>query len=299
MSELNHFIAATQHTDRAGAQFVHKTDGAQKSPAAWSLRASKVPGHIPHHKVSGKQIAELVRPVLIERCRFLHQFPSRSVMTHRCEVIVTAYLDLQSNGFDVRDIRTFSLRHAKALLKIWKSRGLANTTIYNRWSALRSWSLALCKHGMLSRIEEYWPEFTRVEQGKQGYRVYSVDEVQARSDFLGQQTDKTAYLVDRLTRELQMTRQIAFEIELDAVSAVVHGESILRVGVGAKRQAFMAMDEHKSLMLELRDFMRARNRKTLAWTGLDLDGAVQKYALRLSYVNRTLLKGKPRVGKSA
>ena len=250
-------------------------------------------------KLAGQPIAEQVSLVMSDRARFLGEFPSRRVMQERCKRITPVYRELDAMGFQVTDVTTFDLKQARALLERWKSNGLSKKTIYNRWNALRSWAIALNKHGMLGSIEEYWPDFggtaASVETASAS-RVLSPVQIKERSDFLREHSDKTAYLIDRLTREAEMSRVDALEIELVAAQGVAFGQDMLRCGNGASVRVYWHMAQHRALMQEVVDFMAGRNRLKLGWPDLDIEAAIAKYSLRMSYVNRCMFPREDKQG---
>jgi len=239
---------------------------------------------------------EQVSAVLSKHYRFIGQIPRRSVFAKQVKVIVAYYRTLNKLGFEIRDVTSFGLRHAKVLLQAWQTT-CAPSTVYVRWSALRFWTRALEKHGMLGSIKELQPEFVRSAQTTTGIRVLTIQEAQVRSDYLSEKSD---YLVDRLTRELGLTREEALLLSLDSLNAVLDDKSSrLRVGFGLQRRVAVINPSHVPFMVQIRDFMVSRNRKTLAWSNLDPDAALQKYALRLSYVTRTLFPQAKRGGNPA
>lgn len=250
-------------------------------------------------QLQGRAIAEQVKLVLADRCRFLGEFPSRRVMQDRCERIVTSYSELKTMGFQITEVTSFGLKHARALLESWKTRGLANKTIYNRWSALRGWVIALGKHGMLGTIEEYWPDFNSETKPTTSARQLTPEQLQERSDYLASKSDKTAYLVDRLAREVGMVREDALEMEHIAALAVAQGHGVLRCGNGASARVYTKISEHQRLFKEAADFMTERKREKLSWPGLSNHEAIAKYTFRLSYVTRTLFPKKDDRGERA
>ena len=234
-------------------------------------------------------LADQIRESLTRYHRMIGVTPSRSSIKNTVTKLSGFYAQLKASGFDIKDVKTFSLRHAKALLQIWQSKECAHGTVYMRWSMIRTWSRVLGKHGMIGPITDYQADFDRTNEPLTGYRSLNADEVAKRSDFLSQKSDLTPYLVDRLTRELELTREMALQTDIDAVQSVVDGgDRVLRVGRGNHRKNVTQIQQHLGLMVEVLNFMRSRSRKTLAWTGLDIDTAVEKYAHRMTYVNRTL-----------
>lgn len=217
--------------------------------------------------------------------------PSRSSLNQRVEILTGFYKTLRTNGFDIKDNSSLSLKHAKALLDIWQAQGKASNTTYAQWSDLRSWSRVLGKDGMIGPVTDYQDGFQRHAPAgsSNGYIVLDKSQLQTRSAFLSTKPDLTPYLVDRLTRELDITREMALELDIETVREVIEREaSVLRVGVGNQRKVILHVRLHLELLVEVLEFMVSRNRKTLAWTGLDLDAAIHKYALRTAYVNRTI-----------
>lgn len=294
MSDVQKFVAVSIESSLRGAVYPSKLKASDTSPAFWARTERGVAGFATaspqKSNVPGSaSLVEQIRLTLSNHYRFIGQTPRRAMVEQRVQLLATFYRELKSGGFDITDVSTFGLRHAKALLAIWQKKQRSSNTVYMRWSVVRSWTISLGKQGMVGTITDYQPDFVRDSKSSKGYREFTAEEIQKRSDYLGTKSDLTHYLVDRLTRELNVTRETAFEIEIGAAQAVVDGGAeILRVISGNRPISVPRMDQHRALMVEVRDFMLARNRKTLAWTGLDLDAAIQKYALRLSYVSRTL-----------
>lgn len=256
-------------------------------------RAPMAPlGHAMSDQIRDLPIRDQISAILTDRARFLGDFPSRRVLSERVERLVTAYTELRTMGFQITDVTSFGLRHARALLENWKQRQLSRKTIYNRWSTLRSWTLALNKHGMLGSIDEFWPDFSATVREPTGARQLTAQQLQDRSDYLRAQRDKTHYFVDRLAREAGMVREDALQIELSAAHGIVQGYDLLRCGHGGGAKVYKDMARHQVLFAEMADFMQQRNRTSLCWTGLDIEDAVTKYKDRLVYVGRVLFPKK-------
>ncbi|MBC7620215.1 MAG: hypothetical protein H7293_14765 [Candidatus Saccharibacteria bacterium] len=252
--------------------------------------SSEIPATAP---LAGKSYPVQIRTELTRYYRYIGQIPSRKSLDRQVKQITVHYQDLKKLGFDIQDVTTFGLRHAKALLAKWQENQCAPTTVYPRWSILRTWSRVLGKHGMLGKLSEILPGFDRRSESGGIYRVLTLEQLSARSTYLESKPDLTVYFVDRVCRDLGLTREEALQVELDAVQTVIEGEAdVLRVGIGNERKSLPNAQLHLALLTQLRDFIISRNRKTLAWSNLDLDGALQKYTLRLSYVTRTLFPDK-------
>lgn len=294
MSEVNNFLDSSRGSSPRGTAYtVQSPDKADTRPHPYRTRSDALPRNTKDLEkpsfAASVPFDEQIRTALANHHRFIGSTPSRASVKNRVVVLASFYKDLKAAGFEIQDVTKFSLRHAKALLDTWNAKGCAANTLYVRWSVLRAWSRVLNKHGMIGPLTDYEPGFERTAKTQQGYRVLSSDEVATRSDFLRAKPDLTHYLVDRITREIMVTREIAFQFAFDAVQGVVEcGNTSLRVGLGNQQKNIPHIQDHRELMLEVRDFMQARNRKTLAWSGLDLDAAIQKYALRMAYVNRTI-----------
>lgn len=250
------------------------------------------PGSALADQIRDLPIPEQISVILTDRARFLGEFPSRRVLHERIERLVTAYTELRAMGFQITDVTSFGLRHARALLENWKQRQLSRKTIYNRWGTLRSWTLALNKHGMLGSIDEFWPDFSANVRERTGGRQLTPQQLQERSDYLRAQRDKTHYFVDRLAREAGLVREDALQIELSAAQGIVSGYDLLRCGHGGGAKVYKDMARHQVLFAEMVDFMQQRNRTSLCWTGLDIEDAVTKYKDRLVYVGRVLFPKK-------
>ncbi len=252
-----------------------------------------LPPHASQHPLAGKMRGESieaqVRHILADRCQFLNEHPSRRVMNDRCSRITSCYADLKEMGFPISDVTTFGLRHAKMLLSGWREKGLSPKTIYNRWSALRSWSLTLNKHGMLGPLEELWPDFSQTSQKSTcAPRLLTPEQISTRSDWLRVKSDKTAYLVDRLCREVGLTREEALQVDRAQAMAITKGQTYMRCGQGPNARTYTTVAAHWELFREVVDFMTERNRTSLCWSGLEIQAAIDKYALRMSYVARCL-----------
>ncbi len=294
MSEVNNFLDSSRGSSPRGTAYtVQSPDKADTRPHLYRTSSDALPRNTKELDkpsfTASVPFDEQIRTALTNHHRFIGSTPSRASVKNRVVLLTSFYKELQAGGFDIQDVTKFSLRHAKALLEIWNTKGCAANTLYVRWSVLRTWSRVLKKQGMIGPLTDFEPDFDRHAQTLKGYRALSVDELATRSDFLRTKPDLTHYLVDRITREIKVTREIAFQFAFDAVQGVVEGGNTrLRVGLGNQQKNIPHIQDHRELMLEVRDFMQARNRKTLAWSGLDLDAAIQKYALRMAYVNRTI-----------
>lgn len=296
---VGHASTAPVHSTYTSANTQRPVSQSYPSRQSHGGQARAPLNHPVADKLLGQSIPVQVKLVIVDRCHFLGEFPSRRVLEHRCEVIVTVYNELQGMGFSIRDVTSFGLKHARALLELWKSRDLAKKTIYNRWSALRGWSIALGKHGMLGTIDEYWPEFSVPSTPTAGYRVLTAEQLRERSDFLGKQGDKTACLVDRLARDAGMSREDALEMEFSAAQGIAHGHDVLRCGNGASVRTYKGMGQHQALMKEAADFMSSRKRSKLGWPGLSSQDAIAKYSVRLSYVTRCLFPKDDKVAQES
>jgi hypothetical protein len=253
-----------------------------------------------HVPIAGKHLGESIEVqvmrILSNRAQLLKEHPSRRVMSDRCLRITTCYQDLKGLGFAINDVTVFGLKHAKVLLASWRERGLTRQTIYKRWSALRSWSLVLNKHGMLGPLKELWPELNLDASRKQNSsRTLTKEQIQIKSDWLREKGDKTAYLVDRLCREVGLTRENALLIDRVQVLAITKGQPFLTCGQGLTTTTYTTIATHWRLFNEVLDHMVERNRPGLGWTGLEIHDSIHKYALQMSYASRCLFlreKGK-------
>ena len=250
-------------------------------------------------KLVGHSCPVQIRSALTNYYRYIGQIPSRKSLDRQVKQISRHYEDLQKLGFDIQDVTTFGLKHAKALLAKWQGKQSAPNTVYVRWSGLRTWSRVLGKHGMLGQLQDLQPGFDRRPLPGGSNRVLDCYQLADRSSYLQSKPDLTVYLADRLCRELGLTREEALQVELDAVKAVVEGKAaVLRVGIGSDQKNVPLAHHNRQLFIEILDFMVSRNRKVLAWSHLDLEAALQKYDLRLSYVSRTLFAEEKTTGDS-
>lgn len=218
----------------------------------------------------GQSYAVQIRSVMTHHYRYLGQSPFRASLDRQVKQLTVHYKDLRGLGFDIQDVTTFGLRHAKALLAKWQSNKCAPTTIYPRWSVLRTWSRALGKHGMLGTLTDLLPGFDRRPEPGSSYRVLTIDQLSARSAYLESKPDLTAYFVDRLCRDLALTRESALQVELHDVKAAVEaGATVLRIGMGNARQNIPVSQVHLPLLIQLRDFLAAATARRLpgaTWT---------------------------------
>ena len=294
MSKVQDFISATHENSGRSRGYLVTVPIQNKGHSHWAPGSPRTSSASESFQAlppfaGVESFSEQIRPVFANYHRFLGTTPSRRVVDRKVEELAGYYKDLKRLGFEVVDVTSFGLKHAKALLGLWQTKGCASNTVYCRWSFLRSWSRVLGKHGMLPALRELQPEYMSGAGPEPRSRALTLHQVQARSDYLATKADKTVYLVDRLVREIDITREQALEIELDAVQQVVVSDAtILRVGTGSQRKNVQHIRLHMPLMTELRDFMLQRNRKALGWSDLDIDAALQKYTLRLAYVTRKL-----------
>lgn len=303
MSKLVDFaVSAPATQNRAPAYLVNLAPVARIQPY-WPIGnplsrpdTSEVPATT---RLAGHSYSVQIRSALTNYYRFIGQIPSRKSLDRQVKQISRHYEDLQKLGFDIQDVTTFGLKHAKALLAKWQGKQSAPNTVYVSWSGLRTWSRVLGKHGMLGQLKDLQPEFDRRPDPSKSNRVLDCYQLAHRSQYLQSKADLTVYLVDRLCRELGLTREEALQVELDAVKAVVEGKAaVLRVGMGGEQKSVPQAQHNLALCTEIRDFMVSRNRKTLAWSHLDLDAALQKYTLRLAYVTKTLFGENKRDGQA-
>lgn len=249
--------------------------------------------------LAGQSHSTQIRGSLTNYYRYIGQIPSRKSLDRQVKQLCVHYQDLKKLGFDIRDVTTFGLKHAKALLAKWQGNQCAPNTAYVRWSGLRTWSRVLGKHGMLGQLKDLQPDFDRRPVPGNSNRTLNGDQLAYRSQYLQSKPDLTVYLVDRLCRELDLTREEALQVELDAIQAVVEGKAdILRVGMGGEQKNVPHAQHNRALYTEILEFMLSRNRKALAWSHLDLDAALQKYTLRLAYVTKTLFGENKRGGQA-
>ncbi len=293
MSDVKSFVSTSMKEAPRGAKYHAVTTPSASSRARWPAGSPPLLQDFPNIQPampSKASFEDQIRVVLKNHYRFIGQTPRRSLVDQQVKTLCGHYKDLKRLGFDILDVTTFGLKHAKALLAKWQAGNYGSNTMYCRWSTLRSWSRALGKHGMLPSLGDLVPGFTRYETAPtRGFRLLTPSQIRERSEFLGTKPDLTVYLVDRLCREMTATREEALQLDIDAVLEVVDGDAThLRTGVGNQRVLIPHARLHLPLLTEARDFMRQRNRQTLAWSNLDLDGSLQKYSLRLSYVTRTL-----------
>lgn len=295
MSEVKFFLNSTIESAGRGQKYLIKppVSDSKKTHRGKGSKAAPFPTRANPHSVSFDGIepyGNQVRTVLTNYYRFIGDTPRRRALDQQVKLLTRHYEELRELGYDIKDVTTFGLRHANALLAKWMTGGCGSNTVYCRWSSLRSWSRALGKNGMLGSIQELHPGFNRHEsKPKNPFRMLTIEQVKQRSDLLRSKPDLTHYFVDRLTREVGITREEALQIEYDSLQEVIEGGTpALRAGVGNRRAYISSISVHLPLLTEIRDFMKQRNRETLSWSDLDLDAALQKYSLRLSYVTRTL-----------
>lgn len=250
-------------------------------------------------RYTGQSHSDQIRGAFTNYYRYIGQIPARRSFDRQVKRMCVHYEDLLKLGFEIQYVTTFRLRHATALLAKWQAAQCAPNTVYVRWSELRTWSRILGKDGMLAKLRDLQPGFDRRPLPGGSNRVLDCYQLADRSSHLQSKPDLTVYLVDRLCRELYMTREEALQVELDDVNAVVAGgASVLRVGTGGDQKNIPLAQHNRELCVEIRDFMVSRNRKVLAWSHLRLDAALQKYTLRLSYVSRTLFTEEKKTGHS-
>ncbi len=274
MSQTNFFNGLIETTPPARPAAGHKSG----APGARSYRASV-------------SVADQIKHVLADHSQAKGESLAKRIMQDRQDRMVSIYGELIACGFKFDDVTTFGLRHANALLAKWQTQGLTKKTIYNRWTTLRSWAVTLQKFGMLGTIEDVWPEFRQTDgrQQKQSVRDFTSEQLQERSDFLRSNRDKTAYFVDRLSREFSMTREHALELDLAQVLLAAKGQNFVRAGQGGNARTYPVSGVHWwELFAEAAEFMQDRNREKLGWPHVEGTDAIAKYALRMSYVNRTL-----------
>lgn len=298
MSKISDFTDATYQAGTRTKGYVAQPNITNNEQAHWSNGNSNVPSFQGAPQSVEKEVKpnisigsfeDQIKRVLTNHYRYIGQTPRRVVIENQVKLMSSYYRALKKLKFDIQDVTTFGLRHAKALLHFWQAKDCSPNTIYCRWSVLRSWTRALGKHGMLGTINDVQPDFDRNTLSTVGIRTLTSDQIQKRSDFLGEKPDLTVYLVDRLCREIRITREEALTLGIDAINAALRDDSyLIRTSLGNQRKNTPLTKEDMNLIGRVAQYMESRNRKTLGWSGLDLDAALQKYTLRLAYVTRTL-----------
>lgn len=293
MSKVQNFVTDARTPNTGVAPYYVNPPASRKAQSYWPPRSvTNSPNTFEPARttqVTVQQLPVQVKSAFTNHYRFIGQIPSRKSLERQVKQVSGYYQELKKLGFDIQDVTTFGLKHAKALLSKWQVNECAPNTLYARWSGLRTWSRVLGKHGMLGKITDVQPEFNRSLKPVNGNQVLSLEQVKTRSEFLKTKADATVYLVDQLCRVIGLTREEALQVELDELNAVVNGGAmVFHVGLGNNRKNVPASGAYLALFTQIRDFIVSRNRKTLAWSDLDLDASLQKYALRLSYVTRTL-----------
>lgn len=247
----------------------------------------KLAGPRPKGNRASAPAADQIRAVLADYYQSVGGSLEKRVMADRVKRMVNIYTELAICGSTLNDVTSFGLRHAKILLAKWKTQGLTKKTIYNRWSTLRGWSVILNKRGMLGTIDDVWPEFRQGEPA-QPATCLTPEQVQIRSDFLRSKPDQTTYLVDRLCREVNMTREHALQLDLAQVLLVSKGQPFVRAGHGANSRTYAMVLESWELFGEAARFMKSRHREKLGWPHIEGTEAIAKFAQRMAYVTRTL-----------
>lgn len=272
----------------------HSFDALPPVPSFQAPYANSVLAHPASNKLFGQSIETQINYILSDRSQFLGEHPNKRIMADRCARVVACYSELEALGFSIKDVTVFGLRHSKSLLTSWRAKGLSPKTIYNRWSTLRAWSLVLNKFGMLGPLEELWPQFSHASPDSQFTpRIFTPEQIQDRSDCLKSKSDKTAYLVDRLYREMKLTREHALQLDQMQVLAVTKGQPFVRCGQGANARSYTNAADHWKLFSEVLEFMTDRNRPILCWGDMSIQDGIDKYAVRMSYVSRVLFPRKP------
>lgn len=213
-----------------------------------------------------------------------HEPPSRpGLLDLRCRRLARMYRDLARSGWELEDVRAFSADHAMALLKAWRERQRAVTTIRSDWSILRGWCTLIGKPGLIGTLREAWPDAPPAPPSKAGAAARHKDDTLLLA--LAKQKDRTHYFVERLCQLARLSVQEALQVTPKATHAASTAPSS-----AAKLTAAMESrgEEVRILLGEIATFLEQLDRPTLAWSGLTLGQATRRHENRLAYVRRTM-----------
>ncbi|MBI2770339.1 MAG: hypothetical protein HYX47_12005 [Burkholderiales bacterium] len=209
----------------------------------------------------------------------------------RLRRIARLYQDLQTVGCGLIQADGLRERHARLLLKSWRERGKAVATIRSDWSILRVWCLALGKAGMISPLENYWPDApkavapgeARAQKRLEWHRNPQILAMLLRG------RDPTHWFVERLCGDLGLTVEEALAFSPDMASQYLDGRLLIRA---PRHQDFrtIPVGSHEQVLLvqEIQAFMSERRRRRLMWPDISPLEARRKHENHLAYQRRKL-----------
>lgn len=199
----------------------------------------------------------------------------------RCCRLARIYRDFAYANRSLLGIRSISQEDASALLAYWISVGRSPSTIRCDWSVLRAWCTQLGLPELIGPLRQAWKDAPPAPSRK-NIRPRSVEPWLL--DSLQTQDDQTHYFIERLGQLARLTTQEALRFPARP------DEHPPDSTTAEKLHAAMKRDPHAiaQLLLEVRNFLDAQNRRQLNWSGISLPKALRRHDNKLAYQRRKL-----------
>lgn len=219
------------------------------------------------------------------------ELPARSRLTRaaiesRTNLILHAYKAAWTVGNEIHRPANLGQTLALKVLNHWRQRGLARATVAIRWAALRHFSVAIGKAGMLPPLEQIWPPEPEKEKGE---RV-PLKVIERLSDeeyqiLLARLKPKDPiYWIVRLEREIGMTHREALATNFVIGTERFPGMLIVSTESGQQSRVVPLTDPNQcQLVADVVAFVKRLGRETLCWPRKSMAAARQKVTDALSY----------------
>lgn len=200
----------------------------------------------------------------------------------RCKRLARMYRELAAAGAELDNINDLEEQHATLLLRRWRERRRAASTIRSDWSILRVWCEALGKPGRLKLLREYWPDAPRASTARSPATAPRHGDA-VLLDALRESSDRTHYFVERLCQALRLSVQEALLFPVTDPTRAGTDTASARKLRAAMSAAGPEIDE---VLREAAAFLALSERPSLIWQGLDLAQAMRRHENRLAYLRR-------------
>lgn len=227
----------------------------------------------------------------------VHARASKAALDRRAGLVLLTIREIWRAGHPVQQIENLRQVHCTAALNNWRQRNLSHATVAQRWNAMRRFTEALGKRGMLQRLGAPGPAVQKREPvcaGRITLAGAPVDTYRRLLDRVGDSSP--TYWVARLEREVGLVREEALMTNL--VTAMARASGVVPVSrAGGQYSRPIEVCAAKQAVLEgARDFVVRRGRERLCWPGLPAPRAVRRVSNAISYQLRRAHAGQGRAG---
>lgn len=250
-----------------------------------TLETAPAPGGPPPNlTATGKTatLEEQIATVLASAAGRVGARDREDLIALRCKRLARMYRELAAAGSPLEDISQLGERHATLLLRRWRERRRAASTIRSDWSILRVWCEALGKPGCVKLLREYWTDAPRASSARDpAVPPRHGDSVLLEA--LREDRDRTHYFVERLCKALRLSVQEALLFPVTAPTRAAKDTASARKLQAAMNAAGPEVDE---LLRDAAAFLAAADRPALIWPHLELAQAMRRHENRLAYLRR-------------